>query len=77
MIGLLYIAPLIALMLALWSGRYPGEAIVVRAARLRRARVQPAPPPARAVLGAGFGARGGALLAHALGKRGPPAGRFT
>ena len=74
---LLPAAPLLALLVALLLGRYPGHGAIVRiseriAARSHRRgrRAQAAQRPRRAPLRA---AHGGLLLAHSLSGRAPPA----
>jgi hypothetical protein len=73
--GLLFLAPALLLLVALFAGRFPGErrlaALVARARprTRRRARVRPASASRAPWVPL---ARGGALLAHSLAKRPPP-----
>lgn len=75
--GLLYLVPLLVLLVPLAAGRFPGERVLLRIGRGRRARcVEPrpvgdarAPRPASRLL-----PRGGRLIASALAVRPPPAG---
>lgn len=70
------VLPLLALLICLLLGRYPGHAAIVRlseriAARSRRRRGPLAAP--RPLWPRLHAARGGLLLAHALSGRAPPA----
>ncbi|HTZ86454.1 MAG TPA: hypothetical protein VMB05_07285 [Solirubrobacteraceae bacterium] len=75
-LGLEYLSPAIFVVLLLWLGRYPGEALLIGAskraapARRRPARHRRAPVP-------GWRARGGLLLAMSLAGRAPPVARAT
>jgi len=75
--GLLFLAPALALALAMLVRRYPGERqIVALAARRRRAAPRPAPTRVLVVTAArgpsALVPRGSALLACALATRPPP-----
>ena len=70
-IGFLYMAPWLALLLALVCGRYPGERVLARL-RARRAVRRRAPVAIAAPRRAFWVVSGGLLLAHRLAARGPP-----
>jgi hypothetical protein len=77
--GLTLLAPALALVAPLALGRYLGADRIARAAGRRarpRGRAAAAAPPAIRRPRAGL-ARGGALIAAALGRRGPPALRHA
>lgn len=73
--SLLHLAPLLVLVLPLLAGRYVGEErLAALAAVVRRRRTRPVVRRARSTRRSdALVARGGLLLACALGRRGPPA----
>jgi hypothetical protein len=74
--GLLFLAPALALGLAMLARRYPGERRIAAIAARRRSGVPALRRGVRAVAPKGFVAlrpRGGALIALSLATRPPPA----
>lgn len=74
--GLLFLAPALLLLVALFAGRYPGERrlseIAARGRRRGARRAPTQPTAARPRVPGVLVARGGALLARSLAKRPPP-----
>ncbi len=73
--ALIYLAPALLILLPLLSGRYPGDEVLVRAARRtrpRRRRPAVAEPRQRRTPVAHLLPRGGRLVGAALAGRAPP-----
>lgn len=70
--GLLYLTPALALIAALLLGHYPGERLLLAAARPRRRRASSAAPSFRSAPAGRRLPRGGSLLATGLAGRAPP-----
>ena len=71
----IYLAPALLILVPLLNGRYPGDDVLVRAARRGRPQRRPPPrcdPPRRRARSAALLPRGGRLVGAALAGRAPP-----